>query len=73
MSPVQYQKVLRLQEARHLMLSMMMDVSTASLRVGYLSVSQFSREYNRFFGNSPTKDIERLRERLVSGDALPPL
>ena len=67
MSPVQYQKVLRLQEARRLMLSMMMDVSTASRRVGYLSVSQFSREYSRFFGNSPSKDIERLREHLASG------
>lgn len=69
MSPVRCQKALRLQEARHLMLSMMMDVSTASLRVGYLSVSQFSREYRRFFGSSPTKDIERLRERLVSSGA----
>lgn len=67
MSPLQYQKVLRLQEARHLMLSMMMDVSTASLRAGYLSVSQFSREYNRFFGSSPGKDIERLREHLAAG------
>jgi AraC-like DNA-binding protein len=67
MSPLQFQKVLRLQEARRLMLSMMMDVSAASLRVGYGSVSQFSREYNRFFGNSPTKDIARLREYLVSG------
>jgi len=67
MSPLHFQKVLRLQEARRLMLSMMMDVSAASLRVGYLSVSQFSREYNRFFGSSPTKDIARLREHLVSG------
>ncbi|MBI3248759.1 MAG: AraC family transcriptional regulator [Deltaproteobacteria bacterium] len=67
MSPLQFQKVLRLQEAQRLMLSMMMDVSTASLRVGYLSVSQFSREYSRFFGSSPTKDIARLREHLVSG------
>jgi transcriptional regulator GlxA family with amidase domain len=67
MSPVQYQKVLRLQEARRLMLSMMMDVSTVSLRVGYLSVSQFSRDYSRFFGNSPSKDIARLREHLASG------
>jgi transcriptional regulator GlxA family with amidase domain len=69
MSPLQYQKVLRLQEARHLMLSMMMDVSSASLRVGDLSVSQFSREYSRFFGSSPTKDLAGLRERLVSGGA----
>jgi AraC-like DNA-binding protein len=73
MSPLQFQKVLRLQEARHLMLSMMIDVSTASLRVGYLSVSQFSREYRRFFGSSPTKDIERLREHLVSGSTQFPM
>jgi AraC-like DNA-binding protein len=45
----------------------MMDVSTASMRVGYLSVSQFSRDYRRFFGNSPSKDIERLRAHLGSG------
>ena len=64
MSPLQFQKVLRLQEARRLMLSMMMDVSGASLRVGYLSVSQFSREYSRFFGSSPTRDIARLPEHL---------
>ncbi len=61
MSPVQYQKALRLQEARQLMLARMMDVSTASLQVGYASVSQFSREYSRFFGSSPTKDIAGLR------------
>jgi AraC-like DNA-binding protein len=62
MSPLHYQKVLRLQEARRLMLSSMMDASTASQRVGYLSASQFSREYSRFFGNAPTKDIARLRQ-----------
>jgi len=61
MSPLHYQKVLRLQEARRLMLSAMMDASAASQRVGYLSASQFSREYSRFFGNAPTKDIARLR------------
>ena len=61
MSPLHYQKVLRLQEARCLMLSAMMDASTASQRVGYLSVSQFSREYSRFFGSAPTRDIARLR------------
>jgi len=59
--------VLRLQEARRLMLSMLMDVNSASRRVGYGSVSQFSREYSRFFGSSPSKDITRLREHLVSG------
>lgn len=61
MSPLQYQKTLRLQEARRLMLSMMMDAGAASQKVGYLSASQFSREYSRFFGNAPTKDIEALR------------
>jgi AraC-like DNA-binding protein len=62
MSPLHYQKVLRLQEARRLMLSTMMDAGAASQRVGYLSPSQFSREYSRFFGSAPTKDIARLRQ-----------
>jgi AraC-like DNA-binding protein len=61
MSPLQYQKVLRLQEARRLMLSAMMDAGTAGQHVGYLSASQFSREYSRFFGSAPTRDIARLR------------
>jgi len=61
MSPLQYQKALRLQEARRLMLSAMMDAGAAGQHVGYLSASQFSREYSRFFGNAPTKDIARLR------------
>ena len=62
MTPLHYQKVLRLQEARRLMLAAMMDASTASHRVGYLSASQFSREYTRFFGSAPTRDIARLRQ-----------
>jgi AraC-like DNA-binding protein len=62
MSPLQYQKVLRLQEARRLMLSAAMDAGTASQHVGYLSPSQFSREYSRFFGSAPTKDIAKLRQ-----------
>lgn len=62
MSPLQYQKLLRLQEARRLMLSKMMDAGTASRQVGYLSASQFSREYGRYFGNPPAKDIAKLRE-----------
>jgi AraC-like DNA-binding protein len=66
MSPVQYQKVLRLQEARRLMMSTMMDAGTASRQVGYLSASQFTREYGRFFGSAPTRDIARLREQDVS-------
>lgn len=62
MSPLHYQKVLRLQEARRLMLSNAMDASTASRLVGYLSASQFSRDYGRLFGTAPTKDIARLRQ-----------
>lgn len=61
MSPLQYQKALRLQEARRLMLSRTMDAGTAGRQVGYLSASQFSREYARMFGSAPTKDIARLR------------
>ena len=73
MSPLHYQKVLRLQEARRLMLSAMMDASAACQRVGYLSASQFSREYSRFFGSAPTKDIARLRQdtQLLSAPAPP--
>ena len=62
MSPLQYQKVLRLHEARRLMLFQSMDASEACRRVGYVSPSQFSREYSRFFGNAPVKDIARLRD-----------
>jgi len=63
MSPLQYQKVLRLHEARRLMLFQRMDASDAAHRVGYLSPSQFSREYGRFFGTAPTRDVVRLREQ----------
>lgn len=62
MSPVQYQKILRLQEARRLMLSHAADTREASREVGYVSASQFSREYARLFGSAPTKDIGRLRD-----------
>ncbi|HYT66744.1 MAG TPA: AraC family transcriptional regulator [Vicinamibacterales bacterium] len=62
MSPLQYQKVLRLHEARRLMLFQNMDAGNACQRVGYLSASQFSREYARFFGTAPSRDIARLRD-----------
>lgn len=62
MSPLQYQKQLRLQEARRLMLSENVDAATASYRVGYESPSQFSREYSRLFGDSPARDLRRLRD-----------
>lgn len=67
MSPLQYQKTLRLQEARRLQLTAMLDAGQASRRVGYSSASQFTREYGRFFGSAPTKDINRLREQGLSG------
>jgi AraC-like DNA-binding protein len=63
MSPLQYQKALRLHEARRLMLFQEIDASDARDRVGYLSASQFSREYARSFGSAPTKDIAALREQ----------
>jgi AraC-like DNA-binding protein len=69
LSPLQYQKVLRLHEARRLMLFQGMDASEAGRRVGYLSPSQFTREYGRFFGSAPTRDIGRLRAEGFSAAA----
>jgi len=62
MSPLQYQKQLRLQEARRLMLADGLDASAAGYRVGYESPSQFSREYSRLFGAPPLRDLARLRK-----------
>lgn len=61
MSPLQFQKQLRLTEARRLMLIERVDAATAAYRVGYESPSQFSREYGRHFGAPPMRDITRLR------------
>lgn len=61
MSPVQYQKKLRLHEARRLMLSEGLEASTASYKVGYESPSHFSREYSRMFGAPPRADVMKLR------------
>lgn len=61
MSPVQYQKHLRLHEARRLMLATGLDAAAAAHRVGYESASQFSREYRRLFGAPPRREIESLR------------
>ncbi|GLQ89040.1 AraC family transcriptional regulator [Dyella flagellata] len=61
MTPLQFQKQLRLQDARSLMLVENIDVATAAFRVGYESSSQFSREYRRHFGEPPARDIARLR------------
>jgi AraC-like DNA-binding protein len=65
LSPLQYQKVLRLHEARRLMLFQKVEANEACRRVGYLSPSQFSREYARFFGSAPMKDVGRLRSEGV--------
>jgi transcriptional regulator GlxA family with amidase domain len=62
MSPLQYQKWLRLSEARRLMLIERMDATTAAFQVGYESPSQFSREYGRLFGAPPLRDITGLRQ-----------
>ena len=66
LSPVQYQKRLRLQEARRLMLTDRLDASTAGFRVGYESASQFSRDYGRHFGAPPLRDVTNLRQRAVA-------
>lgn len=65
MSPIQFQKQLRLQEARRLLLAESSDVADVAFRVGYESQSQFSREYSRMFGFPPRVDINRLRENYV--------
>jgi len=67
LSPLQYQKQLRLQEARRLMLAERMDAANAAFQVGYESPSQFSREYNRLFGAPPLRDIANLRQQ-ASGE-----
>jgi AraC-like DNA-binding protein len=70
MSPLQYQKQLRLQAARQRMLRDGMDVSSAAYEVGYESVSQFNREYSRYFGEPPMRDMKRLRDaKVVAIDA----
>ena len=66
MSPLQFQKTLRLREARRLMLTPSMDVASAGRQVGYVSTSQFIREYRRLFGNAPARDIALLREQDVT-------
>ena len=62
MSPLQFQKKLRLHEARRLMLSEGLEAATASFRVGYESPSHFSREYSRLFGAPPRADVIKLRD-----------
>jgi len=62
MSPLQFQKLLRLQEAKRLLLTEDIDAGAAAARVGYDDASQFSREYKRLFGDPPKRDIERFKQ-----------
>lgn len=68
MSPLKYQKWLRLSEARRLMFTEGLNAASAAFQVGYESPSQFSREYSQLFGTPPRRDIERLRQQF-SGEA----
>jgi len=70
MSPLQYQKWLRLNEARRLMWMERLDVSRAAFAVGYESPSQFSREYARLYGTAPSRDIALLRGEPFAAEAL---
>ncbi len=65
MSPLQFQKQLRLQEARRLMLSEDLDAASAAYQVGYRDASHFNREYKSLFGDPPMRDVQRLREETV--------
>lgn len=69
MTPVQYQKQIRLQEARRLLLAEGVEVARVGFTIGYDSPSQFSREYRRLFGESPGRDGARIRRDLLSGRA----
>jgi AraC-like DNA-binding protein len=66
MSPLQFQKQLRLQEARRLMLSEDLDAASAAYRVGYHNASHFNREYKSLFGVLPMRDVQRLREEALA-------
>jgi AraC-like DNA-binding protein len=70
MSPLQFQKRMRLQEARHLMLAEDLDAASAGYRVGYGDASHFTREYKRLFGAPPMRDVERLRETATESASL---
>jgi AraC-like DNA-binding protein len=69
MSPLQFQKQMRLQEARRLMLGEDLDATSAGYRVGYGDASHFTREYKRLFGAPPVRDVERLREEAATESA----
>jgi AraC-like DNA-binding protein len=68
MSPLQFQKQLRLQEARRLMLGEDLDAQVAAYRVGYQDASHFNREYKSLFGFPPMRDVQRLREEALESN-----
>jgi transcriptional regulator GlxA family with amidase domain len=67
MSPLQFQKMLRLQEARNLLLSEDLDANYVAVRVGYDDPSQFTREYKRLFGAPPKRDVGRMKQLVTTG------
>ncbi|MGM0900286.1 MAG: AraC family transcriptional regulator N-terminal domain-containing protein [Bacillota bacterium] len=67
MSPIQFQKQLRLQEARRMLMSELTDAADVAFRIGYESPSQFSREYSRMFGSPPSVDIKQMKENFARG------
>jgi len=67
LSPLQFQKQLRLQEVRRLMLGEELDAASAAFRVGYQDASHFSREYKSLFGAPPMRDVQQLREAVLEG------
>ena len=70
MSPLQFQKQMRLQEAHRLMLGEDLDAASAGYRVGYDNAAHFSREYKRLFGEPPMRNVERLREAATVGTTI---
>ena len=71
LSPLQFQKRLRLHEAQRLMLMQDLDASSASAAVGYDSLSQFNREYKRLFGDPPRRDVKRMKEETLFTNPAP--
>ena len=70
MSPLHFQKQMRLQEARRLMLGEDLDAASVGYRVGYSGASHFNREYKRLFGAPPVRDVEGLRETATESASL---
>ena len=70
MTPLQFQKQLRMQEARRLIVGEDLDAASAGYRVGYDDASYFSRDYKRFYGSPPMRDAARLRETAITGTGL---